>query len=297
MNANPKSKSVTGNASLVRPCFSPGLLLRDDDLRQGVDYTRDLSRLLFRSLFGCGVVCGLNVVPTFKCGKLVVTVQPGVALDCCGDPIQVQEPAQICIDASCDEKLPGQLCVAVRRTEKCCAPRSAICSDDDDEATAVCTRERDGYEIRIAAECPSCACQCKSAGETASTAPEAPPSNVKMSAKSIKEKKSASQKAAEILTDVSGQDNAPNEACWCANPISDCYKAHYQGICGCDCSGCPKGCDCGWVVLALVLDQSTEKHVIWTADHSVRRFVRPVLMRDPVAWNESRSQQQPQPSV
>ena len=40
-----------GNASLARPCYSPGLLLRDDDLTAAVTYTRELSRLLFRSLF------------------------------------------------------------------------------------------------------------------------------------------------------------------------------------------------------------------------------------------------------
>jgi hypothetical protein len=44
--------------SLIRPTYSPGLLLEDDDLTAGVSYTRGLTQLLFRSLFGCGVICG-----------------------------------------------------------------------------------------------------------------------------------------------------------------------------------------------------------------------------------------------
>src|SRR6266545_2269266 len=129
MSANAKLvKHVTGNSNLLRPRFSPGLLLRDDDLNQSVDYTRDLSRLLFRSLFGCGVVCGLVVKAVFDCGKLIVTVGQGVALDCHGDPIHVPEPQPIPIDPSCGVEIPRKAWVVIRRTEKCCAPRPAACS-------------------------------------------------------------------------------------------------------------------------------------------------------------------------
>jgi hypothetical protein len=294
MNANAKLKSVTGTASLVRPCFSPGLLLRDDDLKQGVDYTRDLSRLLFRSLFGCGVVCGLRVVPGVKCGKLVVTVQSGVALDCHGDPIQVPEEKQISIDVDCDEKLPGKLCIAIRRTEKCCAPRSAVCSDDDDESTAVCTRERDGYEIRISPECPNCACGCAAPEDDAPPPP--PPPDVLLARANTEKKTKKERNGVRAAADIEGGsgNDVSDDTCWCADPTSDCYKDHYQGICSCVCSDCHGGCDCdcGWVVLALLIDQSTENELLWKADHRVRRFVRPVLMRDPVVWEETHPQQQ-----
>src|SRR5258708_32128219 len=119
MSANGKvATPVTGNSSLVRPRFSPGLLLRDDDLRQGVDYTRDLSRLLFRSLFGCGVVCGLEVSATFSCGKLIVMVAAGVALDCLGDPVYGPGPTPIPIDPSCRHPLPTELSAGLHRTGK-----------------------------------------------------------------------------------------------------------------------------------------------------------------------------------
>ena len=58
-----------GRGSLVRPRFTPGLLLLDEDLTAEVDYTRELSRLLFRNLSGCGVVCGLTVEATEVVGE------------------------------------------------------------------------------------------------------------------------------------------------------------------------------------------------------------------------------------
>src|SRR3954470_3565801 len=83
------TKTVAG--LLERPRYSPGLILQDADLTSAVDYTRELSRLLFRSLFGCGVVCGLRVTVDTDC-DLEVTVAPGLALDGCGDPVQLTSP-------------------------------------------------------------------------------------------------------------------------------------------------------------------------------------------------------------
>ena len=59
-----------GLSTLVRPKFGPGMLLQHDDLEQLSAYTREINRLMFRSLFGCGVVCGLVVVPDENCGKV-----------------------------------------------------------------------------------------------------------------------------------------------------------------------------------------------------------------------------------
>ena len=50
--------SIKGTSTLVRPKFGPGMLLQADDLDSLTTYTRELNRLMFRSLFGCGVVCG-----------------------------------------------------------------------------------------------------------------------------------------------------------------------------------------------------------------------------------------------
>lgn len=273
MSTNAKAKPVVhaGTSILMKPRFSPGLLLRDDDLNQGVDYTRDLSRLLFRTLLGCGVVCGLKVTPEFKCQQLVVSVAEGVALDCHGDPIHVPTTQSIPIDGSCGQTIPDDMWVIIKRTEKCCAPRTASCSCDDEETPSVCTRERDGYEIRIVPQLPDCACGCtdKKTMELIAAPPPAPAVPVVGNAKSKNAKKD----------EVVVKTEAAHECC-CVDSSRDCYKDYRDGTCGCDCADC---C-CEWIVLAYVKRVSDTE---WKPHHSVRRFVRPLLMCDPVARKET----------
>jgi hypothetical protein len=255
---------VKGKSTLVRPRYSPGLLLRDDDLKVGVDYTRELSRLLFRSLFGCGVVCGLEVSAELQCGKLVVTVRSGVALSGIGDPIYVPEDTNVIVDPTCGKDIPPKLWVILCRTDKCCAPRSTVCGCEEEDSPSVCTREQETFEIRLVkVEPDDCACMC----------PEQP------------------------IPQASGtSDGPPNAApseCWCADPCA-CLKNHYAGECDCQC------CDVDCVVLAVLTDMSRDPANPnaaggtgagtttnpWVPNHSVRRFVRPVLMRDPVVFKE-----------
>lgn len=261
MSANAKVIDlVKGNSTLVRPRFSPGLLLRDDDLTLGLDYTRDLSRLLFRSLIGCGVVCGLEVVTEVRCGKLLVTVKQGVALDAMGDPIQVPDPMTITIDPTCGKEVPPRLWVSLCHTRKCCEPRTAVCGcDEEEDDGSVCTREREGFEIRLLGKTPqSCACMCD-----------------------------------ERLLPSRSDDVAEDEAeSWLADPCG-CLKDHYAGKCTCAC------CDPECVVLAVLTDVSRDNRYDgpirkeaegegnpWIVNHSVRRFIRPVLMRDPLVFAE-----------
>jgi hypothetical protein len=289
----------------MRPRFSPGLLLRDDDLNQAVDYTRDLSRLLFRSLVGCGVVCGLKVSSEFKCEQLVVTVACGVALDCHGDPIYVPEPQQIPIDSSCGQTVLDQMWVVIKRTEKCCAPRAAACSCDDEENPAVCTRERDGYEIRIVQTAPDHACGCIEA-KTKDRAIQPPPATqppptqhpADPSPKSKLAKKAEAETKVVVAADVidTGGDvkgaalPAGADDCRCADPSLACNEDYRLGTCGCDCADC----NCEWVVLAFLKRRVRDGVAanVWDPNHSVRRFIRPVLMRDPVAWLETHSSAQ-----
>ena len=78
-NTNVTLATKPGTSTLVRAKFGPGMLLQHEDLEQLNLYTRDLSRLMFQSLFGCGVICGLVVGTKEDCGKLNVTVGAGVA--------------------------------------------------------------------------------------------------------------------------------------------------------------------------------------------------------------------------
>jgi hypothetical protein len=257
---------VHGPTSLVRPHFSPGLLLQDDDLTAGVTYTRALSRLLFRTAFGCGVLCGLKVTqPALnKCGDLAVVIEKGVALDCIGDPIEV--PKDQTITLTCETDIPDHLWLALRRYEKCCVPRTAVCSEDAEPPT-VCTRERDGFEIQIFSERP-CSCGC---------APLAPPDVTLSAKKSAAKKKTAAKTGGGAAHGTESTEPLPIDAeCLCNHRHDEgaCYHDHYQGKCPCEC------CESEWVLLAVA---NRDANGGWTVDHSVRRFVRPVLMRDPLA--------------
>jgi len=273
---------VKGNSTLVRPKFSPGLLLRDDDLNVGVDYTRELSRLLFQSLFGCGVVCGLTVTTSVQCGKLLVTVDAGVALNGAGDPIHVPEKTTLTVDPTCGKAIPDTLWVLLCRTEKCCAPRSAVCGCDDDSAS-VCTREQEWFEIRLVTDPGECACRCDSK--------TLDPRKLKKASEKAAAQPAAGARAAEIRSAAAAP---PQPGCACVDPCDPCYQDHYAGKCSCDC--CSGDC----VVLALLtasdkpqrqpVGNNGDTMAARVVNHSVRRFIRPVLMRDPVAWVEQNGQ-------
>ena len=161
MTANQKYiATVTGMSLLTTPKFGPGMLLQDSDLEQLSAYTQELSRLMFKSLFGCGVVCGLVVGVDLKCDKLAITVAEGLALDCRGDPVHVPQAQPISVDLNLGSKPLTKLWVVLCGKRKCCAPRPAMCSDDEEESPTVCTREKYAFEIRVVDKRPDCVCGC-----------------------------------------------------------------------------------------------------------------------------------------
>jgi hypothetical protein len=148
--------------------------------------------------------------------------------------------------------------------EKCCGPRTSICASDEDDAPVECTREKDWYEIRVVTNPPECVCSCLLDDE-----------------------------AAEVGNEGSGEgDTAEGESSGAANNKVDCkcatgpcYEDHYEGLCKCHCGDC-SDCDCKCVLLAVAEPVPDEDE--WKVDHSVRRFVRPVLMRDPQVAREKK---------
>ena len=251
-------------SKLIKPKFGPGMLLRAEDLDLLKNYTRDLSRLMFRSLFGCGVVCGLIVKVYEDCGMVIVEVGSGLAIACSGDPIYIPKDAKFplhedCHEATVDEEVWVILC----SKEKCCGPRTSICASDEDDSPTECTREKDWYEIRVVTSPPECVCSCleKSDDEVSNTA-------------------QGRTQSTGAETSLSEQSVASGEAdetdCKCAT--GPCYEDHYFGICKCHCGDC-SDCDCKCVLLAH--SKRVGDTDDWTTDHSVRRFIRPVLMRDP----------------
>ena len=118
-------------------------------------YTRELSRLMFRSLFGCGVICGLVVKPEPKCGQDSITVACGLALDCPATRSTCQGTA-IVLDENCEPR-PRRPALgrAVRHGEVLRAAARRCARRTTTRWPSMCTRERDGFEIRVVADAPS----------------------------------------------------------------------------------------------------------------------------------------------
>jgi len=256
------------STTLVRPKFEPGMLLQHDDLDQLSLFTQELNRLLFRSFFGCGVICGLSIDIGKHCGQQCVKVAPGVGLTCVGDPVYVPTEQCIVIDVNCAPNPNAELWVVLCSKTKCCAPRTSMCPDDEDETASVCTRERYGFEICVVAKKPDCACGCKpkpkAAGESVDTS-------------------SSDDSDTEMVLDESSiapEPDTTDDPCACVSPLDPCYKNHYDGKCTCECGECVGDCNC--ILLARLDRKQDGDNVTWTIDHTVRRFIRPVLMRDPL---------------
>ena len=83
---------------LVQPHFFAGQLLTDDDLQALTNYVLAKQRLHNRFVVGSGVACGLAVT-CHPCDHGKVMVQPGYAIDCCGNDIYVPCPVELDINA------------------------------------------------------------------------------------------------------------------------------------------------------------------------------------------------------
>lgn len=94
--------------AFVRPRFFAGQLLTEDDLSALTAYTTAKDRLHNRYLFGAGVVCGLWV-SCDPCGGGTVTVQPGYALDCCGNDLMLSCAATLDVNAMIRDLRTAQL--------------------------------------------------------------------------------------------------------------------------------------------------------------------------------------------
>jgi hypothetical protein len=262
MTTQQKYDSKQGLATLQRPRYSAGLLLEADDLTAGVDYTREFLRLMLRSLFGCGVVCGLGVHAKLTCNgrKVEITIDPGLALDCLGNPIQVPKSFSMEYDPECKE-MPEFIWVTACYIEKCCRPKDVSCSPDDD-GQIVQTRSHEGFEVRLYYDPPECACSC---AKPATKQGEVSDRCCKPEATKTTDTNDAAPDAASSKVDV------------CA-----CYKDHNAGKCACDC-----GCTCvviGKIQTKIEKPSAAATSGDATADHSQRdvvddmvRRIRPIL--------------------
>jgi len=116
---------------LQRPLFFSGQLLTEEDLQLLSDYAATKMRLHNRYLHGAGVVCGLQVV-CHPCGGGKVIVQPGAALDCCGNDIYVPCPVELDIN-----KMVNELRLEKRGGYDCGDPCEKPCDDSPDDVRCI----------------------------------------------------------------------------------------------------------------------------------------------------------------
>lgn len=253
-----------GSSGIERPLFSPGLLLEDEDLTAGVTYTRELSRLLFRSLFGCGVICGLQVKGELFCKRqqLRVTVGPGLALDGAGNPMQVTKSVPLTTRPDCDP-LPDTVWVVLCYKDQHCRSREVACGPEAD-SQSVRTRAVDAWEIKLLGVPPECACSC---GKKPKGTNQSLPGNC------CEELMEPADEAATNPAEHAANANAEPDPC-------DCYQKHF------DAASC-SDCDCSCVLIATVstkidtedvdIDFKKSEDIETKVDPSVRRSIRPVL--------------------
>jgi DNA-binding beta-propeller fold protein YncE len=137
--------------------YFTGQFLAERDFRDEQLYLLGKQRQHNRYLHGWGTVCGLKVVqhPNEACRDRFVVLQPGMALDCCGREIVVQdkdcidlvkELPQTLTEQSDDCHLLISLCYCECKTEFV----PALYSDCGcDETGCEANRIHEGYEIKV----------------------------------------------------------------------------------------------------------------------------------------------------
>lgn len=124
--AAPECPTCEIPAPFTRNNYFTGKLMLERDFTDEQRYNVDKLRLHHQRLHGWGVVCGLRVVADTNpaCRDRYVTVEPGLAIDCCGREIVVADTVRVDITrlpayaaitaAGAPPSRPIQLCIRYR---------------------------------------------------------------------------------------------------------------------------------------------------------------------------------------
>ncbi|HEY0878482.1 MAG TPA: hypothetical protein VGE10_08505 [Zeimonas sp.] len=105
------------HAPLVRPRFFAGQLLDAATLAAEQDYLREKLRRHNRALHGFGIVSGLDVRIEPADGVECIVVEPGYALDACGEEFEIVERVTVPLPSGANE-----LFVSLRHGDRPCNP-------------------------------------------------------------------------------------------------------------------------------------------------------------------------------
>ena len=155
---------------LERVCYFFGQLLEPADFRAEQSYFATLLALLSRHAAGWGVACGLDVSfsigPPDRCDdqpeqeRLVLSITPGIAIDCCGRLIVLREAYHCRLWGllGADERaalLAGKpVYVSIEHVERPVYPSRAVGASCDPMATVQYGRIRDESRVQVALQPP-----------------------------------------------------------------------------------------------------------------------------------------------
>jgi hypothetical protein len=158
--------------ALTRTKFFNGMLLTDEHLRAEQTYHRESLKRLNRSLWGAGIVCGLEVRKLNKKETgLCIKVEPGMALDCAGNVIDVCKSLTIDLSQVCKEAYPDGCApedvkpitkfLVIRYAEIAADPQPVLTPDDECGPPGGGTKcegskYREGFCLEFRDECPNC---------------------------------------------------------------------------------------------------------------------------------------------
>jgi hypothetical protein len=154
----------SSRASTEAVKFTDGMLVTAEDLTAAMNYPLSVAQVLWRSFFGCGIVCGLELADTTYAGRtgdyddarevecppersFVIRVNPGVALGCDGYPIELCESVKLDLSPDrCACPIEGETVkfIAIRRTTAQETPRADCgCGGGGADPALQCSRTRD----------------------------------------------------------------------------------------------------------------------------------------------------------
>lgn len=142
--------------SLSRPHYKAGDYLASEDLRSEQEYRWQRLRRHNRHLHGWGRVCGLRVVPAQDAIRpWSVLICPGYAITCCGDEIEVSNPAPLDIRDYLWARpqiagLPALAAyIGIRFAEERRGPVAAQKAACQCEETIYASRLRDSFQVDV----------------------------------------------------------------------------------------------------------------------------------------------------
>lgn len=132
--------------------YTDGMVVNADDLDDAMRYPLELIQVLIRAYFGCGIVCGLVIKQHLEGGEedtYCIKIEPGVALDCRGYPLQIEK--EVIIDLTPDPCIEPMdepcFCIAIGRETIEEAPRKGDGECDDNKTQYA--RRRELVRIRV----------------------------------------------------------------------------------------------------------------------------------------------------